>query len=118
MEEVGLGLTLLGIYVVVVGGGYLYDWLKKRKAKNDKVKKVLDQVHYEIEEEKRLQDLSTSSKEQKEDSLNAVQNPQECQDSTTNSVDLVDQEQTQDQKESPESKTTQVPTQQKGDSHE
>lgn len=66
MDDLVISILLLCVYVVVVGGGYLYDIIKKQVKRHKKARKVVDEVNFEIEEENRLATLEQSKKEEQD----------------------------------------------------
>lgn len=67
MDDLVISILLICVYVVVVGGGYLYDIIKKQVKRHKKARKVVDSVNFEIEEENRQATLKKNKSEEKKE---------------------------------------------------
>lgn len=67
MDDLVISILLICVYVVVVGGGYLYDIIKKQVKRHKKARKVVDSVNFEIEEENRQATLEKNKSEEKKE---------------------------------------------------
>ena len=67
MDDLVISILLICVYVVVVGGGYLYDIIKKQVKRHKKARKVVDSVNFEIEEENRKATLEKNKSEEKKE---------------------------------------------------
>ena len=65
MDEWEQGLLLIALYVVCVGGGYLYEWIKKWRTRRKKAQAVVDQVNHEIATETMEKEVALSKTEEK-----------------------------------------------------
>lgn len=67
MDDLVISILLIVVYAVVVGGGYLYDIIKKQIKRHKKARKVVDAVNFEIEEENRKEQLEKNKSEEKKE---------------------------------------------------
>lgn len=82
MDDLVISVLLICVYVIVVGGGYLYDIIKKQVKRHKKARKIVDEVNFEIEEEKRKASLE-QAKAEETPSVKATQNENKVQEENT-----------------------------------